>query len=104
MANTVTCESDISLKDNIAPMTNGVELVSQLRPVTYKWKNADDSAPIEYGFIAQEVEPVLPSLVRTNAESGSKSVDYQKMVSILALSVQELSAQIKELQGKLIAH
>jgi hypothetical protein len=101
VANTVTCESDISLKKNIEPMTDGLGLVSQLRPVTYNWKAKDTSAPVEYGFIAQEVEPVFPSLVKTNETNGVKSVDYQKMVSILALSVQELTAQVKELREEL---
>jgi hypothetical protein len=70
--------------------------------VLYNWNNSADSAPIEYGFIAQDVEPVFPSLVKTNETSGIKSVDYQKMVSILALSVQELNAQVKELREEIM--
>jgi len=100
VANTVTCESDINLKMNIEPMKNGISLVSSLKPVTYNWKNSSASAPVEYGFIAQDVEPLFPSLVRTNPDTGIKSVDYQKMVSILVLSVQELTAQVKELQKR----
>jgi fibronectin-binding autotransporter adhesin len=104
VANTVTCESDINLKKDIEPMKNGISLVSSLKPVTYhwkdKWSNSSASAPVEYGFIAQDVEPLFPSLVRTNPDTGIKSVDYQKMVSILVLSVQELTAQVKELQER----
>jgi hypothetical protein len=101
VANTVTCESDISLKKNIVPMSNGLELVSQLKPVTYNWKAGQENDPIEYGFIAQDVEPVFPSLVKTNATTGIKSVDYQKMVSVLAMSVQELTAQVQELRAEM---
>jgi hypothetical protein len=105
VANTVTCESDINLKKDIEPMQNGISLVSSLKPVTYHWKdkwssNSSASIPVEYGFIAQDVEPLFPSLVRTNPDTGIKSVDYQKMVSILVLSVQELTAQVKELQER----
>lgn len=104
VANTVTCESDINLKKDIEPMQNGISLVSSLKPVTYhwkdKWSNSSAPPPIEYGFIAQDVEPLFPSLVRTNPDTGIKSVDYQKMVSILVLSVQELTAQVKELQKR----
>jgi len=103
VTNTVTCESDKTLKKNIEPMADGIGLVSKLRPVTYNWKTDEESKNIEYGFIAQEVEENFPSLVRTNGETGIKSVDYQKMVSLLALSVQELSQQVSELKSKLSA-
>jgi hypothetical protein len=101
VTNTVTCESDVNLKKNITKMEDGRGLVAKLRPVTYHWKTDDVMDKIEYGFIAQEVEPEFPSLVRTNAETGIKSVDYQKMVSLLVLSVQELTAEVKELRSKM---
>lgn len=94
VANTVTCESDRSLKKNIKPMMNGLDLVSKLNAVTYNWKTDEVADKEEYGFIAQEVEENFPTLVKTNSETGVKSVDYQKMVSILALAVQELAAKL----------
>ena len=94
IANTVTCESDRTLKKNIKPMENGLELVSKLKAVTYNWNRDEKCDNVEYGFIAQEVEEQFPSLVRTDATSGIKSVDYQKMVSLLAAAVQELSAMV----------
>ena len=100
VANTVTCESDRNLKTNIVDMKDGVELVSKLRPVMYRWKDETKSRLEEYGFIAQEVEESFPSLVQTNASTGIKSVDYPKMVSILALAVQELTAKVQELSVK----
>lgn len=103
VTNTVTCESDKNLKKNIEPMADGIGLVSKLRPVTYNWKTDEESKNIEYGFIAQDVEENFPTLVRTNTQTGIKSVDYQKMVSLLALSVQELSQQVSELKSKLSA-
>lgn len=94
VANTVTCESDRNLKKNIKPMMNGLDLVSKLNAVTYHWKTDELSEREEYGFIAQEVEENFPTLVHTNPNTGVKSVDYQKMVSILALAVQELAAKL----------
>ena len=99
-ANTVTCESDRNLKTDIVDMKDGIELVSKLRPVNYRWKDETKSQLEEYGFIAQEVEESFPSLVQTNASTGIKSVDYPKMVSILALAVQELTAKVHELSAK----
>ena len=57
VTNTVTCESDVNLKKNIETMEDGRGLVSKLRPVTYNWKTDTVMDKIEYGFIAQEVEP-----------------------------------------------
>lgn len=100
VANTVTCESDRNLKTDIVDMKDGLDLVSKLRPVNYRWKDETKSQLEEYGFIAQEVEESFPSLVQTNASTGIKSVDYPKMVSILALAVQELTAKVQELSAK----
>lgn len=100
VANTVTCESDRTLKTDIVDMKDGLDLVSKLRPVNYRWKDESRSRLEEYGFIAQEVEESFPSLVQTNASTGIKSVDYPKMVSILALAVQELTAKVQELAAK----
>jgi hypothetical protein len=99
-ANTITAESDRVLKTDIVDMTDGVDLVSKLRPVNYRWKDENKSQLMEYGFIAQDVEESFPSLVHTNASTGIKSVDYAKMVSILALAVQELTAKVNELSAK----
>ena len=53
-----------------------LELVSQLNGLYYTWKNdTRTNKPSKFGFIAQEVEKVIPELVKTNSE-GMKSVDY----------------------------
>ena len=96
-ANTITAESDRNLKKNITSMQNGLGMVSKLRSVNYQWKDENKSQLVEYGFIAQEVEENFPSLVQTNPNTGIKSVDYPKMVSILALAVQELTAKVDAL-------
>jgi hypothetical protein len=98
-ANTITAESDRMLKKDIVDMENGLELVSKLHPVNYRWKDENKSQLIEYGFIAQEVEEHFPSLVHTNGTTGIKSVDYPKVVSMLALAVQELTAKVNELSA-----
>ena len=98
LANTVSCESDRRLKKNITPIENALNIVDKLNGVTYNWKTDEASSSLEYGFIAQDVETVIPSLVKTNAGSGIKSVDYQKMVSFLTTAVQELRAEVNALR------
>ena len=96
-ANTITAESDRTLKKNIVSMEDGLGLVSKLHAVNYHWKDANKSQLMEYGFIAQEVEENFPSLVHTNPNTGIKSVDYPKVVSILTLALQELTAKVDAL-------
>jgi len=53
--------SDARLKENVEDFSGGMDLVSQLRPVTYTWKEGhgdnhpDRCKAIHHGFLAQEV-------------------------------------------------
>ena len=91
--------SDNRLKDNIVNIPNAIEKVQQLNGVTWDWNdNADElqkSIP-NVGVIAQEVEQVLPQLVK-DRENGYKGVDYAKLTGLLIEAVKELAAQVEEL-------
>ena len=92
----VTAYSDERLKDNIETIENGLSKVEQLRGVTY---TRDDRE--EIGVIAQEVEKILPEIVLTaDDEMGTKSVDYSRLTAVLIEAVKDLSARVKELEGK----
>lgn len=85
-------------KKNIKKYKAGLEIVEKLRPVSYKRKsnNQDD-----IGFIAEEVNEILPIIVRKDEENIPQSMDYSKLTVILVNAVKELSAEIKELKKKL---
>ena len=103
--------SDIRLKENIQPMTLGLDFINDLNPVTYKWikKKENKRDQTHYGIIAQEV-------LETLKKHGIDSIDdfggvhwdgetyygarYTEFVPILMKAVQELSAEIKELKEK----
>ena len=92
----VTAYSDERLKDNIETLEDGLDKVEQLRGVTY---TKDERKNI--GVIAQEVEKILPEIVLTaNDEMGTKSVDYSRLTAVLIEAVKDLSARVKELEGK----
>lgn len=55
--------SDATLKKGITILSGGLEKVRSLRPVTWYWKTDEKNEELNYGFIAQEVEDVLPDLV-----------------------------------------
>lgn len=99
VCNTVTAESDRTLKKNILPMESGLELCNKLEAVTYNWNWDNKCEHPEYGFIAQQVEENFPTLVRYNSATGIRSVDYMKVTSILVKAVQELQAEIAALKS-----
>ena len=99
--------SDVRLKKNVNPIKNGLEKVMKLRPVTFNWRqnefrevNFDDRNHV--GFIAQEVEEVVPQVVSTaNDEMNIKSIAYGDLVPILTKAVQEQQKQIENQQRQI---
>jgi hypothetical protein len=101
ITNGITVSSDIRLKENFEPMSNALELVSQLNGLYYTWKkDAGTDKPRKLGFIAQEVEKVIPELVKTDSE-GMKSVDYVSVVPVLVEAIKHQQKQINELKALL---
>ena len=94
--NNVTAFSDERLKDNIETLEDGLDKVEQLRGVTYTRDGREN-----IGVIAQEVEKILPEIVKTaDDEMGTKSVDYSRITAVLIEAVKDLSARVKELENK----
>ncbi len=58
--------SDYRLKDNVQNFTDGIELVKQLRPVTFNWNalsGQEDTTTTQRGFLAHEVQEIEPGAV-----------------------------------------
>ena len=92
--------SDMRWKSNIIPITNPIEKVKMIGGYTYNWK--DNSKPHnrgkkDVGVLAQEIEKVLPEIVREDKE-GYKSVQYDKIIPLLIESIKEQQKQIEELK------
>jgi hypothetical protein len=85
--------SDLRLKKNVTDLTLGLDVVTKLRPVSYKWKHDNHKA---LGFIAQDVEKVVPQLVKTEA-NGMKGLYSDQFTPILVKAIQE-QQKIIELQ------
>ena len=88
--------SDVALKTNIHDISSGLEMVEQLRPVTFNWDVEENDQP-SAGFIAQEVEEVLPDLVR--GEDGEKTIKTAGIVGYLVKAVQELTEKVRVLEA-----
>ncbi len=62
--------------------------------MSYNWnalgkEHGGDIDKLQYGFIAQEVENILPAIVNTDSE-GYKSIDYIKIIPFLTNAIREL--------------
>ncbi len=90
--------SDESLKTNISTLKNSLDKISSLRGVDFNWIESGDS---EIGLIAQEVEKVYPNLVKTDNETGLKSVKYVNLVAPLIESVKEQQNMIDSQQNQI---
>ena len=104
--------SDIRLKENIQPMTLGLDFINDLNPVTYKWKNKKEHKvdQTHYGIIAQEVLETLKKYGIDSIEDfggvhgkeeTSYGARYSEFIPILMKAVQELSAEVKDLKEKI---
>lgn len=108
--------SDARAKTNIRDINTGLNTIAQLRPVSYNWKKPEmdaeqvaqtramestaygpEDSQLQYGFLAQEVEQVLPDAVKTD-EEGHKLINYTALIPLLVQSVQDLKAQVEEQQ------
>ncbi len=95
-------ESDVRLKENVRPINNALETILQLRGVEYNF--IDDKDKIDHlGFIAQEVEEVVPQLVFPLPDSDHKGLDYQGVLPLLVEAVQEQQKLITEQAEKIKA-
>ena len=90
--------SDERLKDNIKPIENALSDVCRLEGVSFSWKDTGTKAT---GFIAQQVEPILPDLVNTNEDDGIKSVNYIGLIGHLVEAIKEQQEQIDMLTHKI---
>ena len=95
-AHSYSTSSDIRLKRDIsvAPIMPGI---LELQPRYYRYNKSAADSPQEYGLIAQEVEAVLPELVRTNGD-GFKSVLYDRLGVVLLPVVLAQGERIEALE------
>jgi hypothetical protein len=80
-ATTFSTSSDYRLKENVQPMSGALTTITQLNPVTFKWK-ADGSD--SHGFIAHELQAIVPECV-TGKKDETKEEQYEITPAIPAV-------------------
>jgi hypothetical protein len=108
-----TRHSDVRLKTDLRQVNGGLDVVMALKPVTWLWKDAAKNKALvtdsektarQYGFVAQDVEKVLPDLVHRASFEGKPdtlSLDYDGIIAPLVKAVQEQQAEIQEQQAEI---
>lgn len=91
--------SDIRLKDNVESLQNGMNIVMALRPVSFSFKmdRELEVVPNHFGLIAQEVENIIPDIVKE--KNQIKSINYNEIIPFLIKAIQELKEEINLLKA-----
>jgi hypothetical protein len=95
--------SDERLKENVIPISNPMDKIKKLGGYTFNW-NGVSKKPThieEIGVIAQEVQQVLPQIVREKGD-GYLGVDYEKIVALLIEGVKHQQDEIDELKNEIL--
>ena len=114
--------SDRRLKEHIKPLSSALDVVNKLEGVSFDWKkNSEQARSIkgkDYGFIAQDIEKVLPEVVREiespavpangknaqktlNQELGTfKTVEYTRIIPWLSQAIKELYQKLTGFEAK----
>jgi len=95
-AGSFTNTSDLAFKKEIKHIQYGLADVLKMRAVSYLTK--DNNVP-QIGFIAQEMEIVVPEVV--SGEEGSKGIAYGNITAVLVKAIQELKAELDSVKAEL---
>jgi len=88
--------SDEELKENIVPITDALDIISDIKGVMFDWKDDSFGGGKNLGVLAQDIEKVLPELV-VEREHG-KAVYYQQLIPVLIEAIKELQNKVKKLE------
>jgi hypothetical protein len=90
-------------KEDIQPMGDVSDRLMDLRPVTFRYKEADEDGnkPVQYGLIAEEVDTAMPELVVRNDDGSPETVAYHVLPSLLLNEYQKQHQELAETKEKL---
>jgi hypothetical protein len=95
-----TTASSIRFKKDIVPLENSLDIVQKLQGVSYAyiW---DKSSDYDIGLIAEDVENVLPVVVKHDENNLPDSIEYSKLTVVLIEAMKEQQKIINSLQSRL---
>jgi len=107
IADNYSSTSDIRFKKDITPLSSPLTKTLALKPVYFKWKTNEFkekkfSTKKQIGFIANDVETVIPESVYTD-HKGIKYIDYGKITPVIVGAIQALNTKISNLEKENIS-
>lgn len=94
-----TTSSSKRFKTKIRKLKIGIDTVNGLKPISYKRKGVKNK--IEIGLIAEEVNKLIPDIVKKDDNNRPEGIDYSKLTVVLINAVKELSLEIEALKKKI---
>jgi hypothetical protein len=91
------CSSSLRYKQEVAPLSLGLDAIMGLRPVTFAWVSTGEA---DLGLVAEEVDKVTPLLTTRNADGAIEGVKYDRLNTVLVKGIQEQQAQIAALAAE----
>jgi len=96
-----TDQSDERSKTNITTVGNALDKLSQIKGVTFNWKDGRDNER-HMGVLAQDVEKVAPELVSQPEGIDTKGVFYGGLNALTIEAIKELKEKVERLEAKLM--
>jgi len=101
--------SDEKIKSEIETIANALEMIMKLEPVEFDWNNTFFELKKGYprdkkhtlGFIAQEVEKILPEVVEIDLEDGYYKINYPKLNALVVEGIKEQQLFIEDINKKI---
>lgn len=95
--------SDARQKENIVPVSYGLNEVMKLKPVSFSWINSADKSR-KIGFLAQDVKTIIPEVVKEgNDANKTLGIFYSDLIPVLTKAIQEqqqiIDSQKLEISG-----
>lgn len=87
--------SDVTLKENFTEIVNPLDVISQLEGFGFSWKDTKEKS---YGLSAQQVETVLPEIVRVRPD-GTKGINYLNLIAFLVEGIKDLKEEVRQLKS-----
>jgi len=87
--------SDVTLKENFTQIVNPLDIISQLEGFGFSWKDTKEKS---YGLSAQQVETVLPEIVRVRPD-GTKGINYLNLIAFLVEGIKDLKEEVRQLKS-----
>jgi hypothetical protein len=98
---TYNTTSDRRLKDNIEPISDAIDKLMDMKPVTHTWIDKPNE-PQVHGFIAQEMKEIIPEAVYGQPDGDEMmSMDYGRITPVVVAALQDALNEIKELKTRI---